>query len=633
MPEGHLSYPFSAVYGMEAAKNAIRCAICSPGIRTVLIRGPSGSAKTVLCRSLDGLSGKRSVNIPSGADIDRLFGSVDMESLLDTGEARLEKGLIAEADGGYAFVDDINLMDERLSVSLLDAVTSGTVRTERDGISDVSAVNVVLVATMNPEEREMSDHLLDRFDICVSVAPDDETEARKEIVARRIAYEDSPKNFNQSYEEEQEKERKAIDDARKIIPLVSISDELRLIIAELCDKVGAEGIRGDIAVTNTAIALAALDRRDSVTRSDVERAAAMCLVHRRRYDPEPPQEPPEPEEEDPPEDQEQEQNEDQDQDQKPPENNDDDQKDEEPPEENDKEQDKGIDLPRIDDMMFEVGRQFRVIDYLGKGKTSVKPNSSRKGRRSEYECTGTSGRQVSARIPEGKTRDIAFASTMRAAALSQRGREPGSMRIIVEDSDIREKVRRARTGCTVMFLVDASGSIGARRRMSAVKGAVLSMLKDSYVKRDKVGLMVFRRRTAEVILPPTRSVEYGYKLLEDIPTGGRTPLAAAMITASDYMTSYSRSHPGERCYIVLMTDGRSNVPYIEGKDPNQEVKDLAETLDVPGIQWIVVNTGNGFRFFDSASELASHLGALYFNLEELDADALATSVRAAANLG
>ena len=180
---------------------------------------------------------------------------------------------------------------------------------------------------------------------------------------------------------------------------------------------------------------------------------------------------------------------------------------------------------------------------------------------------------------------------------------------------------------------DASGSIGARRRMSAVKGAVLSMLKDSYVKRDKVGLMVFRRRSAEVILPPTRSVEYGYKLLEDIPTGGRTPLAAAMISASDYMTSYSRSHPGERCYIVLMTDGRSNVPYSEGSDPNQEARDLAESLDVPGIQWIVVNTGNGFRFRDSASELASHLGALYFNLEELDADSLATSVRAAARLG
>ncbi len=630
MSEGPLSYPFSAVFGMEAAKNAIRCAVCSPGIRTVLIRGPSGSAKTVLCRSLDGLSGKKSVNIPPGADVERLFGSVDMEKLLDTGEARLEKGLIAEADGGYAFVDDINLMEERVAVSVLDAVTTGIVRTERDGVSDVSAVDVVLVATMNPEEREMSDHLLDRFDICVSVAPQDEPDAKKEIASRRLAYEDSRRTFCESYESEQEKERAVVDDARKIIPLVNISDELRLIISELCDKVGAEGIRGDIAVTNTAIALAALDRRDSVTRSDVERAAAMCLVHRRRYDPEPPQEPPEQEDEDdqPPEEQ------DQDQEQEPPENKDDD-KDQEPPEEQDqdKSQENAIELPKIDDMMFEVGRQFRVIDYLGKGKTATKPNSSRKGRRSEYECTGTSGRQVSARIPDGKTRDIAFGATMRAAALSQKGREPGPIRIVVEDSDIREKVRRARTGCTVMFLVDASGSIGARRRMSAVKGAVLSMLKDSYVKRDKVGLMVFRRRSAEVILPPTRSVEYGYKLLEDIPTGGRTPLAAAMVTASDYMTSYSRSHPGERCYIVLMTDGRSNVPYTEGADPNQEVKDLAESLDVPGIQWIVVNTGNGFRFFDSASELASHLGALYFNLEELDADALATSVRAAANLG
>ncbi len=632
MPEGHLSYPFSAVFGMEAAKNAIRCAICSPGIRTVLIRGPSGSAKTVLCRSLGGLSGRKVVNIPSGADVERLFGSVDMEKLLDTGEARLEKGLLAEADGGYAFVDDINLMDERVSVAVLDAVTTGTVRTERDGISEVSSVDVVLVATMNPEEREMSDHLLDRFDICVSVAPEDGDEAKKEILVRRMAYEDSRRGFCESYEPEQEKERKVMEDARKIIPLVSVSDELRLIISELCDKVGAEGLRGDIAVTNTAVALAALDRRDSVTRSDVERAAAMCLVHRRRYDPEPPQEPPEPEEE---EEQDEKQEPDQDQRPDPPDNKEEDQQDqdEEPPEDNDKDRNAGMDLPRIDDMLFEVGRQFRVIDYLGKGKAIAKPNSSRKGRRSEFECTGTSGRQVSARIPEGKTRDIAFGATMRAAALSQKGREPGPMRIVVEDSDIREKVRRARTGCTVMFLVDASGSIGARRRMSAVKGAVLSMLKDSYVKRDKVGLMVFRRRTAEVILPPTRSVEYGYKLLEDIPTGGRTPLAAAMITASDYMTSYSRSHPGERCYIVLMTDGRSNVPYVEGADPNQEARDLAETLDVPGIQWIVVNTGNGFRFFDSASELASHLGALYFNLEEPDADALATSVRAAANLG
>jgi magnesium chelatase subunit D len=622
-----LNYPFSAVFGMEAAKDAIRCAVCSPGVRTVLIRGPSGTAKTVLCRSLTDLSGKRMVNIPAGADTERLFGSVDIEKFLDTGELCLEKGLLAEADGGFAFVDDINLMDERTAVAVMDAVTTGRIMTERDGISSVQAADIVLVATMNPDEREMSDHLLDRFDVCVCVSPEEGQDARKEVLSRRMAFEDSASEFRKSYSEEAEKERSEIEYASKIIPLVQVSDELRLIISELCAKVGAEGVRGDIAVLNTAKALAALDRRDTVTRSDVERAAAMCLVHRRRYDAEPP-EPPEP-----PEDQ---QDED-DQEEPPDDQNDNQEEPPEPPEDRqdqeEKDQDEGTDsLSRLDDMMFEIGRQFRVIDYLGKGK-APKASGSRNGRRSECESAGAYGRQVSSRIPDGKTDDIAFGATMRAAALCQKGRERGSMRIVVEDQDLREKVRRVRNGCTVMFLVDASGSIGARRRMSAVKGAVLSMLKDSYVKRDKVGLMVFRRRTAEIILPPTRSVEYGYKLLEDIPTGGRTPLSAALVTAGEYMTSYSRSHPGERCFIVLMTDGRSNVASEEGADPNEEARRIADSMRIPGTQWIVVNTGNGFRLFDSASELAAHLEALYFDLEQLDADALAASVRSAARFG
>ncbi len=603
---------------MEAAKDAIRCAVCSPGIRTVLIRGPSGTAKTVLCRSLSDISGRRTVEIPAGADVERLFGSVDIERFLDTGELCLEKGLLAEADGGFAFIDDVNLMDERMAVAVLDAVTAGRIVTERDGISAVQSADIVLLATMNPDEREMSDHLMDRFDICVCVSPEEGSEARKEVLSRRMSFEDSPSAFRDGYSKDLEEERVAVGYASRIVPLVQVSDELRSIVSELCVKVGAEGVRGDIAVLNTAKALAALDRRDSVTRSDVERAAAMCLVHRRRYDAEPPE---------PPEDDDEEQGQDDSQEQ-PPEPL-------EPPEDQEQEDDdkdedkKSEGLPRLDDMMFEVGRQFRVIDYLGKGK-APKASGSRNGRRSESESAGAYGRQVSSRIPDGKTQDIAFGATMRAAALCQKGREHGSMRIVVEDQDLREKVRRVRNGCTVMFLVDASGSIGARRRMSAVKGAVLSMLKDSYVKRDKVGLMVFRRRTAEVILPPTRSVEYGYKLLEDIPTGGRTPLSAALVTAGEYMTSYSRSHPGERCFIVLMTDGRSNVASEEGADPNEEARRIADSMRIPGTQWIVVNTGNGFRLFDGASELASHLEALYFNLEQLDADALAASVRTAA---
>ena len=486
-----LTYPFSAVCGMDAAKDALRCAACSRNIRTVLIRGPSGTAKTVLCRSAGELAGKKTVNIPPTADAERIFGSVDVGRLLDTGEVCLEKGLLAEADGGFAFADDINLMDEKLAVSLLDAVLSGSVRTERDGISDVSDADVTLIATMNPDEREMSDHLLDRFDICVVVPGQDDTESKKEILSRRMSFDDSGGDFIAAYGEDQEKERSRISDAAEIIPLVGISDELRLIISELCDRLGAEGIRGDIAVTNTAIALAALDRRDKATRSDVERATAMCLVHRRNYSPDPPDSPPQEEEKngEPPDSG--------DEPQQPPENPDQDEGDRNSDDRESSSDTKEIELPRLDDMMFEVGRQFRVIDYLGKGKKPRKTSGSRKGRRSETECAGASGRQVSSRIPDGKTSDIALGATMRAAALSQKGREPNGMRIQVRDSDIREKVRRVRTGCTIMFVVDASGSIGARRRMSAVKGAVLSMLKDSYVKRDRVGLMVFRKRSAE----------------------------------------------------------------------------------------------------------------------------------------
>ena len=622
-----LTYPFSAVFGMDAAKDALKCVACSRNIRTALIRGPSGTAKTVLCRSLGGLTGKAAVNIPSNVDEGRLFGSVDMGHLLDSGEVRLEKGLIAEANGGFAFVDDINLMDEKLAISLLDAVISGSIRTERDGVSDVSEVDVTLVATMNPDEREMSEHLLDRFDICVVVSAQDDAESRKEILSRRISFDDGSEGFGASYEEDQEKERASISYAEEIVPLVEISDELRLIISELCDRLGAEGIRGDIAVTNVAIALAALDRRDKVTRKDVERATAMCLVHRRKYDQPPPESPP-PEEEDseePPDDGDE-------PDQSPPQDPPQDGEQEEHDDNREEQSETPLELPRLDDMMFEVGRQFRVIDYMGKGKAPRKQSGSRKGRRSEMECKGASGRQVSSRIPDGKTQDIALGATIRAAALSHKGQGSGDMRIEVRDSDIREKVRRVRAGCTVMFVVDASGSIGARRRMAAVKGAVLSMLKDSYVKRDRVGLMIFRRRSAEVLLPPTRSVEYGYKLLEDIPTGGRTPLSAALISAEEYMTSYSRTHPGERCFIVLMTDGRSNVASTEGADPNKEAREIADSISIPGTQWIVVNTGNGFRLFDSASELASHLDALYFDLEELDADALSASVRTAANM-
>ena len=287
------------------------------------------------------------------------------------------------------------------------------------------------------------------------------------------------------------------------------------------------------------------------------------------------------------------------------------------------------DVQRIlDEMMFEIGEQFRVIDYLDDGRKVIHTTSSRKGRRAMAESTDSSGRYARSRIPEGRVADVAFDATVRAAAPHQKTRKHGDLAISIEKEDLRRKVRERRSGCTILFLVDASGSLGVRRRMAAVKGAVLSMLRDSYVRRDRIGLMAFRRDSAELILPPTRSVEYSYRKLEELPTGGKTPLGEALVTVSEFMTSYSRSHQGESCYVVLITDGRANVPVREGADPNQEARDLASELSIPQVRWIVVDASTGYIRFDNAERLAMELGGTYFRLEDLNADRLAESVRA-----
>jgi magnesium chelatase subunit D len=374
-------------------------------------------------------------------------------------------------------------------------------------------------------------------------------------------------------------------------------------------------------MVNTSKALAALNGRDEVMRKDVEEAAMLCLAHRRNYvqeqeQPDPPQEQEPEEQEQEPEDQEQDQEEndteepeDQEQEQQPP-----------PPD---------TDLQQLmDDMVFEIGDQFKVIDYLNDGRRKVSRTSAKKGRRMMVESSDSSGRYARSRIPQDRTHDIAFDATVRAAAPYQRTRDHTDLALNIQKQDVREKVREMRAGCTILFLVDASGSLGVRKRMSAVKGAVLSMLRDSYVKRDRIGMMAFRRSSAELVLPPTRSVEYSYRKLEEMPTGGKTPLAEALVTVNEYMTSYSRSHEGEMCYIVLITDGRANVPLSEGSDANEEVLKLAQDMAIPQVRWVVIDASSGFIRFDNAERLAEALEGTYFRLEDLNAERLAESVRA-----
>ena len=607
-------YPFSAVYGMDDAKRAIECALVNPRIRTVLIRGGPGSAKTVLARAAGRLSGRVLVNIPLNVTEEQLFGGMDIDATIREGRPVVQKGLLSRADGGILYVDDVNLLDQRVLSSLLDCVLTGRVVLEREGVSAEYQCETIMIATMNPSDSDISSHLLDRFDLCAYSDFPEEGEGRTEVLRRNMEYQKDPVIFNELYGSEEDSLKETMDRARMLLPLVMMSDDLMGVAVELASKVLADGFRGDIAMINTSMALAALNGRDEVLRKDVEEAAMICLAHRRNYVPDPPQ-PPEP-----PEDPQ-----DQDDDEDDQQNNDDQQQDQQPPEPPNMDDIQQM----LDEMMFEIGEQFRVIDYLDDGRRVIRRTSSRKGRRAMVESNDATGRYARSRPSDEKVHDIAFDATIRAAAPYQKGREHEGLSISIHPQDVREKVRERRSGCTIMFLVDASGSLGVRKRMAAVKGAVLSMLRDSYVKRDRIGMMAFRRDSAELILPPTKSVEYSYRKLEELPTGGKTPLGEALVTVNEFMTSYSRSHPGESCYIVLITDGRANVPLKQGADANEEVRKLAADMAIPQVKWIVIDASAGYIRFDNAEKLAMELEGTYFRLEDLNADRLAESVRAA----
>ena len=622
MPSGSVNcLPFSAVVGMDDCKRALECALVNPNIRTVLLRGGSGSAKTTLARAAAGITDRKIINCPLNITDEQLFGGIDVEEAIKSGKTAMKKGLLSEADGNILYIDDVNLMDRGMLAGILDAVSTGIVHVERGPISSSYGCDTTLVATMNPSDTDLSSHMLDRFDLCAYTPEMDEKEKRS-VLSRNISFSEDPKRFSELYSEDEKEIKNKITRGMRILPLVTISDELVNVITELCIKVAADGMRGDIAMVNCSMSLAALNGRDEVMKKDVEEAAVLCLPHRRNYSQPPP--PPEPPEEEEPPEQEEEQDDQQeppDQDDKEDDQDDDNQDDQEPP--------MPPDLPDLEDMMFEIGRQFRVIDYLDTNERLPSRTKTRKGRRAMAVSADGTGRYARSKYPDGKTNDIAFDATIRAAAPYQRTRKSDELSLVIESQDIRMKVRERRSGCTLLFLVDASGSLGVRKRMSTVKGAILSMLRDSYVKRDRIGLMAFRRDSAEMILPPTKSVEYSYKCLEEMPTGGKTPLGEALIRVNEYMTAYARCHIGERCYIILVTDGRANVPLQEGMNANEEVQKMAEDISIPHVKWIVVDASASFPRFDNAERLAEKMGARYFRLEDLDADRFAEGVKAA----
>jgi magnesium chelatase subunit D len=633
-------YPFSAIVGQDDLKLALLVNAVSPEVGGVLVRGEKGTAKSTAVRALASLlpsirviSGcpfscdpevpnpecpagphpldasaetrpVRLVELPVGASTDRLAGTLDIEKALSEGRKAFEPGLLAAAHRGILYVDEVNLLSDHLVDLLLDVAAMGVNYVEREGVSVRHPSRFMLVGTMNPEEGELRPQLLDRFGITVEVAGSPDPADRVEVVRRRLRYETAPQEFSGEWSSVDAKLAASVESARLRLPGVSLDEDILFRISTLCAELGVDGLRGDLVTAKTARTLAAWDARNEVVLDDVKRAALLALSHRRRrgpfeqhgMDPEDLENVLSKDRPDPPDD----------------------------PgggsigpatSENDREVSSSVRDPEPSEAHKGAGERSHAasepfdpvrLEVTEKGKGGPL------GRRSRV--SGETGHPVADRENGGRPRDVALAATVRAAAPHQRARGGEGPGIEVRTCDLRQNVREGREGNLILFLVDASGSMAARKRMSAVKGAVLSLLNDAYQRRDKVALISFRGEGARILLPPTSSVGLATSRLEDLPTGGRTPLAAGVEKAADVLKREELRDRERRPLLVLLTDGRATA----GPDPQV----AAARLRSLGATSFVVDTEEGYVRLGMAGELAGAMGARCLRLEELRADSL-----------
>ncbi|WP_152990593.1 putative cobaltochelatase [Sphaerimonospora mesophila] len=675
-----VTYPFSAVVGLDDLKLALVLNAVSPRVGGVLVRGEKGTAKSTIVRALaaqlpavDVVPGCRFacdpdapdprcpdgphepgtegvtrtaalVELPVGASEDRLVGSLDVERALTEGVKAFEPGLLAAAHRGVLYVDEVNLLHDHLVDLLLDAAALGTCYVERESVSVRHAARFLLVGTMNPEEGELRPQLLDRFGLTVEVRASRDPAERAEVVRRRLAFDADAEAFAARWEREESALAARIAVARALVPEVRLPDARLRQIATVCAAFEVDGLRADLVTANAAIAHAAWQGRDAVTTEDVRAAARLSLPHRRRRDPfdapgldeqlldelldrtsddddprgngpedggpddggpgrdsRPPGTPPSAEDARPPAHR--------------------------GPAEAERatapERPAAADRPETADgtgqdaagenaagtpeagpqaagHVAEVAAPHRVpllrVPGIGEGSA---------GRRSRSRTRH--GRSTGARRPTGQVRDLHVAATLLAAAPRQRERGRRGPGLVLHGDDLREVVREGREGNLVLFVVDASGSMAARRRMSAVKTAVLSLLLDAYQRRDKVGLVTFRGADARVALPPTSSVEAGAARLRSLPTGGRTPLAAGLTRAAEVLRVERLRDPARRPLLVLVTDGRATA--------GGEVDRAAALLE--GTAAVVVDCESGPVRLGLAVRLAARLRARLVSLDAL----------------
>lgn len=610
----------------------------NPSIGGVLISGEKGTAKSTLVRGLAAvLRDAEVVELPLNVTEDRLIGTIDIEKAIKEGEKSFEPGILKKADGNILYVDEVNLLSEYIVNCLLEVSASHVNHVERESISCSHRAEFVLVGTMNPEEGALRPQFLDRFGLYVEVKGSRQPGERREIIKRRLEYEKNPEEYIKKWKDETEKLSDKITRAKHMLSLVKISENILKLASEISMEGNCAGHRAELAVIETAKAIAAFDNRKYITVEDTKQAAELALPHRVR------QMPPQQSFENNADYQENDysNNDNQDENTDEAETNEDLGRNEQTRDRESKEEDKDpgeepkgsvehnqnqVDASSLngEDNIEEPGELFEIKTLNIQASDKKKRKGS--GKRTRTKTNSLQGRYIRYTFPKGKLKDMAFDATLRAAAPYQKSRESNGMAVSIENSDFREKIREKRTGSTILFIVDASGSMGVRQRMKAVKGAILSLLNDAYQKRDKVGMIAFRKDSAQLLLGITRSVDLAQKSLKNLPTGGKTPLASGLYRGFEVIKAAKLKDPDMIPLIVLVSDGRANVSF-NGCNPVDEAMSIANIIAAEGIKSLVIDTEKDFIKLGLASKIANAMGAEYFKLEDLEEKEIEFAVR------
>lgn len=661
-------FPFTALVGQEEMKLALLLNVVAPAVGGVLVMGHRGTGKSTAVRALadllpqldtvrgcayncdpadadalcddcaarlsSGESLKRErknvpvVELPLGATEDRVCGTIDLGRALKEGIKAFEPGLLARANRGFLYIDEVNLLEDHLVDLLLDVAATGRSRVEREGVSAEHPARFVLVGSGNPEEGELRPQLLDRFGLCVEVVTERDLDCRVLIVERREAFDRDPAAFNASAQSEQMRLRRKVMRAAALYAKVEVTRAVLRQVAELCLRLGVDGHRGEITLTRAARALAALEGRRAVSAADVRRVAPMSLRHRLRRDP---------------------------LEQgggsarverateevfgrdevelKTTSSGDGARRSAASVEGNDvAEGDAGRDENVLVLPPAEVGLRQDALAQGEQGRTRTPKHTGTPARRragSGGSKFSARGRYAGATPLKSEGGRVALDATLRAAALSRAVHGTG---FHVAPEALRFKRYRSRSGTLFIFVVDTSGSM-ALNRIEQAKGALVQLLRRSYVNRDRVALLVFRAAGSELLLPPSSSVSRARALLDALPVGGATPLASGLLRALE-VARRAASSESRRVRLVVFTDGRANVPLTEKVDKDGTARrerirreilalgaSLAQACDVS----MVVDTQGRFTDGGEGRFLSGALGGGYVRLPQLLTESTPTS--------